>query len=401
MARDIAGDGLGERVQYWRRRRGHTQKELAELCGLSPSYLSNIEAGRRRLDSHSWLEQLARVLNVSIPELVGSPYAPTDPGSNAVHAALQPIEHAMVELSLDKAPALVRIRPWSVLAGDVRRLHEALNRAHYETMSSELPGVLAELHAAYIHDPVHRREILIALMHGWRLAAVVTKHLGVRGFPIVAARNAAAVAERLDEPLWHAFAVWLRGSVESQGTRAHQYDLSVTALDHYGIGDCQDHLQVAGMLHLHAALASAALGDAETAGTHLGEARELAERVPGAAGSFAQLHFGTANVGIWEVGIGAELGHGPRVAERAAEVDPRAVPSQARQAMFHADLGRSLIGDRSTRSRGVQALLQAERLAPHRIRSEPLVRDAVLVTWRRARRRSEELSALAHRLGLI
>jgi transcriptional regulator with XRE-family HTH domain len=62
----------GQRIARARRRRGLSQAVLAGLVGRSESWLSQVERGRRGVDSHSVLVRLAEVLRVDIEELTGS-----------------------------------------------------------------------------------------------------------------------------------------------------------------------------------------------------------------------------------------------------------------------------------------------------------------------------------------
>src|SRR5690349_15722098 len=57
---------LGPRIARARRRRGLSQAVLAGLIGRSESWLSQVERGKRGLDSHSVLVRLAEVLRVDI-----------------------------------------------------------------------------------------------------------------------------------------------------------------------------------------------------------------------------------------------------------------------------------------------------------------------------------------------
>jgi transcriptional regulator with XRE-family HTH domain len=70
-----AGDQLtvGERVAFYRTRRGLTQTELANLVGRGPDWLSKIERGERRLRNIEVLAELARALRVSLGDLLGQP----------------------------------------------------------------------------------------------------------------------------------------------------------------------------------------------------------------------------------------------------------------------------------------------------------------------------------------
>jgi transcriptional regulator with XRE-family HTH domain len=61
----------GQRIARARRRRGLSQAVLAGLVGRSESWLSQVERGKRGVDSHSVLVRLAEILRVDIEELTG------------------------------------------------------------------------------------------------------------------------------------------------------------------------------------------------------------------------------------------------------------------------------------------------------------------------------------------
>lgn len=56
-------------IKQWRKHRGLTQEQLAERIGMSRSYLTVIEQGRRRYDQH-FLEAAAEALRCSPADLI-------------------------------------------------------------------------------------------------------------------------------------------------------------------------------------------------------------------------------------------------------------------------------------------------------------------------------------------
>lgn len=70
-----AGDHLsiGERVAFYRARRGLTQAVLASLVGRSEDWLSKIERGEREIRRLDILGEVASALRVSLADLLGQP----------------------------------------------------------------------------------------------------------------------------------------------------------------------------------------------------------------------------------------------------------------------------------------------------------------------------------------
>ncbi|MBB5159098.1 helix-turn-helix domain-containing protein [Saccharopolyspora phatthalungensis] len=401
---DHEDKALGRRLREVRAWRQLSLKETADLAGISFGYLGRIERGEQPVTSRATLEALANALRIDPGELTGTPYAPCDPVGSDAHAALREVEKALSSLDLGVDPG-VQARPWAALAAEVDHLNNTLRAAaDYAAQGAVVPGLLTELHAAYVQQPNERQNVLVGLLHTFDSAAVLTKNLGVRGWPVMAARLAENCAQELDRPEWLGFTTWLRGHTAGSHSRTHQYGVSVGGIDALASHlDCSNALQAAGMLHLNAALAAAAQSDADTTRDHLREATELASRLPERHDNFGYLHFSPDNVGIWRVSLGTELGEGAKVAEIARHVRPEAVPAKARRAMFYADLGRALASEKRTREQGIRALIKAESIAPQRIRNNIFVRETVADLLRQARRDAggRDLRGLAWRMGVV
>lgn len=400
---DVQDTHIGRRVREVRTWRGLSVTAAAGLASMSPSYLSLIERGLRPVTRQATLESLANALHVSPEELTGQPFVGADTLSQEAHAGIAAVEAALDAYDLGADPE-VPYRPWPELAVAVEQLNTVLREdADYAGLGAVIPGLLAELHAAYTHDPTHRREILVGLVYAYRSAAGFTKMMGVRGLPMVAARLAQQCADELNEPAWVGFGAFLRGYAGGALDRPHQYTLAVRTVDrlspHF---DNPDTVQAAGALHLNAALVCAAQGNADLAREHVSEATELAHRLPSDVGNFGWLHFRPENVGVWRTSLGTELGEGAKVAEYAKAVRPAMIEGRARKAAFLADVGRALTGEKRTREQGIRVLAEAERTAPQLIRNNPYVRDVVSSQLLHARRDAagRELRGLAYRMGV-
>jgi transcriptional regulator with XRE-family HTH domain len=393
---------LGSRVREVRGWRALSLRQAAGLAGLSSSVWGQIERGDKPVGNRRTLEAMAGVLRVHPSELTGQPWAPRDLVSSEAHAGLIAMETALERYDLGVDPE-VPVRDWPGIATDLENLVKLMHwSADYAGQGELTPGLLGELHGAYVRLPQHRREVLLGLITAYSSVMWTTKRLGVRGVPGLAARAVRQCAEALEDPVWLGYAAWLRGDATGALDRAAQYRRSVAAaqaltsqLNH------ADAVQACGMLHLSAALAAAAQADHDTTATHLDEASALAARMDTEAGTWAHLWFGVTNVGIWRTSLAVELGEHARALEIAKAVHPELVPSTARQAVFWAEFGRALVANTKTREKGVRVLLHAEQLAPQRIRHDVFVRETVTDLLRQARRDAggRELRNLAWRMG--
>jgi hypothetical protein len=153
------------------------------------------------------------------------------------------------------------------VAADLDRLNTVLRpAADYAAQGVLLPRLMTELHTLYVTDPEHRVDVCQALMDCYQMAGVLLKNLGVRGLPSLAAFRAQQVAEELDDPAWLGLAAWLRAFTVDGNSRPRMLAISLR-----GANELECHLddpraaQMYGALHLHAALASAAMRRGATA----------------------------------------------------------------------------------------------------------------------------------------
>lgn len=155
------------------------------------------------------------------------------------------------------------------------------------------------------------------------------------------------------------------------------------------------------MLLLTAGLWAARDGrDGDTA-AYLMEAADLAEHT--GERNHLRFHFGPTNVAAWELGLAVESGTGPDVAERfvAAPIELSTLASKEREADITFDLARAWAQAEGSRDgEALRALDAADRLAPLRIRNDPIARDLVLTLDRRAKHRVWELDSLRNRFGV-
>jgi transcriptional regulator with XRE-family HTH domain len=93
----VSGDenAAGARIARARRRRGLSQSVLAGLVGRSESWLSQVERGKRGVDSYAVLTRMTEVLRVEVEELTGPGGGDGEEGQRVYEPAAE-IERAMM-----------------------------------------------------------------------------------------------------------------------------------------------------------------------------------------------------------------------------------------------------------------------------------------------------------------
>jgi transcriptional regulator with XRE-family HTH domain len=373
---------IGERVRYWRARRGKNQRILAGLAGISQPFLSQIETGARGVESRATLVALAEALEVSVAELTGRPGDPTDPARAVATASVPAIREAMIMRTAGEVGPANGVTVAEAVA--------AVTAADYAGAASMLPSLL-------------RSTSGVDLVQASYAAMSLLAHIGYADLGREAAGLALATAEDLDDPTWLAVGRWVRARALPPETATLAVELARQAAV-----DVQPHLadpqarQVYGMLHLIAALRCAIVGRVGDAMSHLDEAAVEARTLgdPADAG-LCRLGFGPTNVAIWNTVVLAEIGDPERAAAVASKVQPGRLAIPHRQAMFWLDHGKTL----TTLGRdgeAVAAFLRAEAIAPQLARLLPTVQSTISVIWLRTRRASvsPQLRRAAEMVGI-
>jgi transcriptional regulator with XRE-family HTH domain len=398
---------IGARLRTLRRWRGMTQVEVADLAGLSPSFVSMVENGQRPLDRRSHVSALAGALRVSETDLVGGPHLSADRLQSDPHMGIPALRVALQTNSLSR-PAIDRARPLGELHREVFGSIELKRRAcDYVGVGQLLPGCIDELyrHVAGPADEAAHRVALTTLVEACVIASSVARGLNYLDLAFLAAQRAEEAAVQLDDPVVKGKAdfMWLHalprtGSWDRNLAAAEQAanELEPYASDPLG-------LAVLGMVTLTASLSAAAMQRGDTADHWLEQAAAIAGRVPDDSVANWQ-SFSATNVGIWRVSIGVERGQsGGTMLELAERVQPeRLATTPSRKADFFADVGRGLAREPKTRVEAVRWLRRAETVAPQRIRNSAPVRETVAYLLNRAIAVSggRELRGMAARMGL-
>jgi transcriptional regulator with XRE-family HTH domain len=398
---------IGARARIIRRRCGRSLAAVAGLAGITKQYLSQLERGQRGFNRRGLVEDLAHALGCSVADLTGQPYLPPDRESARAKTVITQIERGLGEATLDDVPNLCP-RPLEAIEGWLKSAVELRDTASYRSSGEGIDAALIELHVHLATndgcDRQHAAELLTqAAYHAFVLATT----FGYLHLAHLAAQRALDAAQMAERPELEAFAMFaLAPSVARTGGRHRAVQMLDRALDDaqrlaevrsgYTLG-----AEMFGLLHLMGAHFAARDSDPDAAADHLDGAARVAALTGERNG--LQQHFGPTNVNVWRVAIGAELGQGPPIAERVERepIDLETLGSKDRIAALHFDLARCWAQAEGARDGdAIRHLDMADRIAPTRIRNDPIARDLVLDLDRRARRRVWELDSLCNRFGI-
>lgn len=391
----MEGSEIGRRLRQLRHARGWSLKVVADRAGISASHLSNLEAGRRTLDSRALAADLSAALEVAPTDITGMPQEiPREPTDDR---ALTEVRQALLAVSLDEPRGVVQ--SFDQLGARVAAAVAAQNNADLAAVGVALPSLIRDLHASLAarHDERELLRVLtLAHMQGTQawLAAV--------GAPIDLAWQAATLArqaaERLDEPT--SLAIGTYGT--TLGLLAvGSFDMAARVLADVRLTPTTpETTQLAGSLTLTSSLVSAARRDTSERAAALDYAAELAERT--GETNVMGFGFGPSNVAVWRIQCALESGEYDEAARIAETVNPAVLTVRAREAVYWRDYGRSLAHLPKQRDAAVMMLRRAERISPEHVHRHPFTRETLTDLLARAKRDAvgRELRGMAYRAGL-
>lgn len=395
------GLGIGERVKWYRMRRGLSQEVLADRVGRTADWISKVERGTIPVDRLPVIKSLADALDVSLGDLLAEPSLvewTADTGPRTVPALRDALMDYRQLTRLfghhepQEPPSLDQ------LARSVAEMWDAYQAARFGLVTRELAALLADAQLAtreYRGDDRHRAYGLLAMTY--QAAAMTLTKVGEQDLAWIASDRGLAAAEQSGDPVvigslfrsvthsllsvgQYAAAVrmteqaadYLRGELALQSPEVSPV---FRALLHAGHRPDADLLSVYGTLFLTGAMAAARNEDRGTVRTFLGEAGAVADRL-GADANRVWTSFGPTNVAIHRVATAAELGDMQVAADLGPQVDASSLPVE-RQVRHALEVARAL-SSWNRRDQALAVLLDAERLAPEQVRYHFLSRQLVL-----------------------
>ncbi|MBV9143509.1 MAG: helix-turn-helix transcriptional regulator [Pseudonocardiales bacterium] len=408
-----AGDQLsiGERIAFYRRRRGLSQRVLANLVGRTEDWLSKIERGEREIRRLDVLVELARALRVTLGDLLGEPVLVENEREYDDVPAIRDALMAPQRLSrtlFASSMSLEYIDP-----GPVARLTEGVwssyQKGELGRVVAALPGLIRTSHqmdAASADDAGYRRACAAVTARIHHLAATTLSKIGEADLAWIAAERAMHAADESDDPL-------VLASAARSGTHAllavGRFDDAVELGEvaarwlspRMRAGD-PAALSLSGMLYLRTAVAAARLQDRSTATELLAQAGRAADQL-GVDANYWQTGFGPSNVELHRVSVALDLGDISQVIDSAPRINVDHLPLE-RQVTHLIDLARafSLVARDDD---ALHALLSAEQKSPGIVRHSAVVREVVRSMYRRmpasAGKKSSPLLALAERCRAV
>ncbi|WP_407552725.1 helix-turn-helix domain-containing protein [Streptomyces sp. Pv4-95] len=373
---------IGERIAFYRKRRGYTQEVLAGLVGRSTDWLAKAESGRRKPPRIDMLTELASILRVPLGDLIGQSALMEDEKQQDDVPAVRDALMSPRRLSrlLFGPEADVQLPTPAPTAVRVEKAWGDYQAGRLGSVIAALPALLEC--AQQLEDRAARRE---ADRHGcWavsarthHLAATTLAKIGESDISWLAAERAMQAADASDDPL-------VLASAARSGTHAllanGRYEAAMELGDATArwlspnVADNDPSaLSLLGMIHLRAAVAAARHQDRATATRLLRSAEALAEDL-GSDENYWQTGFGPTNVILHRLSIELDLDNVAYVVEHG-RIDVEHMP-QERSVSHRIDFARAL----SLAGHGDDAfaeLRKAEKTSPQLVRNNPRVRETL------------------------
>jgi transcriptional regulator with XRE-family HTH domain len=398
---------IGERVAWYRRRRGMSQEVLAGLVGRTVDWLSKAENNRLELDRLSVIKLLADALDVTLGDLLAEPTLmdwTADSGTRTVPALRSALMNYRQLTPLLGVPTEGEPTPLDELKNSVAEVWDAYQDSRYAFATRRLPLVLADaLIAAQAYDGRDQERAHELMAMTYQGAAMVLTKVGETDLAWIAADRGLAAAQQSDNTavtgsLFRSVAHCLL----SNGRFDAAVQLVSDAADYLRPGlrnASPEFLSIYGTLFLAGSMAAARADDRSTTRAFLAEADHAAQQL-GHDANHMWTAFGPTNVAIHRVATAAELGDMQVAVDLGPQINTRGLPIE-RRTRHNLEVARALSAH-NRMDDALSMILEAEQWAPEQVRSHYLARELVLTWVRNQRGRpSRTLAELADRLHVV
>jgi transcriptional regulator with XRE-family HTH domain len=196
---------IGERVAWYRRRRGLSQEALAGLVGRTADWLGKIENNRIELDRLSVIKALADVLDVSLGDLLAEPSLmdwSRDSGNQTVPALRAALADYRAITPLGRDPSSVDLPCTLTLRRDVDALWRAYQDSRFGYVTGRLPELLGRAQLAVEGlDGEDQEQARRLLGLAYQLAATQLTKLGEADLAWIAADRGLTAIRPTGDPM--------------------------------------------------------------------------------------------------------------------------------------------------------------------------------------------------------
>jgi tetratricopeptide (TPR) repeat protein len=413
---------FSEKLRWLMEDRGAGVRELAREVPCNPGHLSYLRSGKRRPSPQiaSRLDEILRAggsLAVSaeragratMPKEVSHPaltLAPVAAWARSIYeAVLNPTDaerRAALTWEDKGGSGSPNLR---VLTRTASKARDAELSSDYAQLTETLPDLIGQAELANLRaraaDESRVRCLLsdVYAIAGWSLIKADSPAVAW-----VAAQRAVQLAEQADDVFRSAAATRCLSEVHMRARNFEEASrtafLAATYLDMTGNADRALGLRLRGAALLSAAAAGARRGDSREAFTALKAATVCADGLGEDRADLGTV-FGPVNVAIHQVAVAMELGSAREAIRHIPRVDLGRLPARLaeRRARFLIDVARSYARLHDDQA-ALDALLEAEQIAPHEVRNHRCTRQ-VLRDLRSRERRSSGFRALADRCMVL
>ncbi|WP_280422766.1 helix-turn-helix domain-containing protein [Nocardia carnea] len=399
--------GIGANVRAFRKAAGVTQAELSSAIGKSLPWIKSIEQGRSSTDRLTDLINIATVLKVELPDLLGRPVDSLAPGYAPRRDIVDAVRDAVLRTAspiTGPNAEIVELETLSDRVAGAWTIWHNSPTAH-RVLGGLLPDLILDSTTAYFASD-NRRRAAATMAGTWHVTRQWLHHIPDGDLAWVVAERAMNAAREADDPHLIALGAWaLSASYRRAGQQEEATRLCLHAADEVkkridaSPKERRDLMADYGMLHLAASI-SAAQSDEDGRAWALHRVADDTARALG-ADIDPWTMFGRGNVDIHGLALQAELGRPDAIVEYSRRLDLDTVPSVERRSRAMIDTARGLTR-RGEDEGAVLVLLDAEAVSADEVHHSPLVGEMLreLINRDNARARAH-VQGLAKRCGVI
>ncbi|MGH3834510.1 MAG: helix-turn-helix domain-containing protein [Pseudonocardiaceae bacterium] len=328
---------VGERVAFYRRRKGITQEVLAGLLGRSVEWLAQFERGAKELDRLSTIVGIADALGIEPVKLLPAAFTTRRRELRDSVIGTAPDSVAAIKAAMFRYNGSARVhgvpdRPpvgHGELAARINEAFVCSQTERWSRLGVLLPDLIADAwQAAHTSTGELQHRACGQLSLVWRVTSGMLDRIGEKDLPWIAAERDMAAAERSEDGLLVAGAAWrLAVVLRHNGHLQESIDVPVAAADALRpqLAQSPQHASMYGALMLKGAVGAASVGDHVAVRDYLREC-DRAATLTGDRNDF-WLAFGPTNVAIHRVWLATELGDPVDAIRQSAHVDETTLPS--------------------------------------------------------------------------